>query len=175
MRFPETDLPDVVYMEYLTGAHYIDKPEEVERLRSGDGTPFGRGHVTRPDQGDPVRDAEGDLRTHDRRGLQRNTRARELPDLEVAASRRYAGQRGAFEMARLPDGQIAVRNAADPDGPALIYTRAEIEGAHWRRAGRRFRRAPRVARPIPQQRHKRQKIKTGQSERGARLSPHPAR
>ena len=31
MRFPENDLPDVVYMEYLTGAHYIDKPEEVER------------------------------------------------------------------------------------------------------------------------------------------------
>jgi hypothetical protein len=31
LRFPETDLPDVVYMEYLTGAHYIDKPEEVER------------------------------------------------------------------------------------------------------------------------------------------------
>ena len=31
MRFPETDLPDVVYMEYLTGAHYIDKPEDVER------------------------------------------------------------------------------------------------------------------------------------------------
>ena len=31
------------------------------------------------------------------------------------------------EMARLPSGQIAVRNASDPDGPALIYTRAEIE------------------------------------------------
>ena len=31
MRFPETDLPDIVYMEYLTGAHYIDKAEEVER------------------------------------------------------------------------------------------------------------------------------------------------
>jgi hypothetical protein len=31
------------------------------------------------------------------------------------------------EMARLPDGQVAVRNAADPDGPALIYTKAEIE------------------------------------------------
>jgi hypothetical protein len=30
MRFPEADLPDVVYMEYLTGAHYIDKPDEVE-------------------------------------------------------------------------------------------------------------------------------------------------
>jgi hypothetical protein len=42
-----------------------------------------------------------------------------------------AGERGAetagVEMAKLPDGQIAVRNSADPDGPALIYTRAEIE------------------------------------------------
>jgi transcriptional regulator with XRE-family HTH domain len=31
MRFPESDLPDVVYMEYLTGAHFIDDPEEVNR------------------------------------------------------------------------------------------------------------------------------------------------
>jgi hypothetical protein len=31
------------------------------------------------------------------------------------------------ELARLADGQVAVRNAADPNGPALIYTRAEIE------------------------------------------------
>jgi hypothetical protein len=31
MRFPEADLPDMVYMEYLTGAHYIDKPEDVEK------------------------------------------------------------------------------------------------------------------------------------------------
>jgi len=31
------------------------------------------------------------------------------------------------EMARLADGGVAVRNASDPDGPALIYTKAEIE------------------------------------------------
>jgi hypothetical protein len=31
MRFPEADRPDMVYMEYLTGALYIEKPEEVER------------------------------------------------------------------------------------------------------------------------------------------------
>ncbi len=31
MRFPDTDLPDIVYMEYLTGAHYVEKPDEVER------------------------------------------------------------------------------------------------------------------------------------------------
>jgi hypothetical protein len=30
-------------------------------------------------------------------------------------------------LGRLADGQVAVRNAADPEGPALIYTRAEIE------------------------------------------------
>jgi len=44
---------------------------------------------------------------------------------------RHAGGTGSdstgVEMAKLPDGQIAVRNSADPDGPALIYTRAEIE------------------------------------------------
>ena len=37
------------------------------------------------------------------------------------------GQSAGVEMAKLPDGQIAVRNSTDPDGPALIYTRAEIE------------------------------------------------
>jgi hypothetical protein len=30
-------------------------------------------------------------------------------------------------MAALPDGDVAVRNSRFPDGPALIYTRAEIE------------------------------------------------
>jgi hypothetical protein len=50
--------------------------------------------------------------------------AGELPDLQW----RLAGATDAgVEMALLPDGQIAVRNAADPRGPALIYTRAEIE------------------------------------------------
>lgn len=30
------------------------------------------------------------------------------------------------ELAELPDGSIAVRNSREPDGPALVYTRAEI-------------------------------------------------
>jgi hypothetical protein len=50
--------------------------------------------------------------------------AADLPDLTW----RLAGKTEAgVELARLPDGQIAVRNATDPNGPALIYTRAEIE------------------------------------------------
>jgi hypothetical protein len=47
-------------------------------------------------------------------------------DWRLAVGRR--GQAGSgVELAKLPGGQIAVRNSADPDGPALIYTRAEIE------------------------------------------------
>jgi Domain of unknown function (DUF397) len=34
---------------------------------------------------------------------------------------------GSVELAVLDDGKVAMRNAADPDGPALIYTRAEIQ------------------------------------------------
>ncbi|MBB6118167.1 DUF397 domain-containing protein [Nocardiopsis algeriensis] len=30
------------------------------------------------------------------------------------------------EVAELPDGDIAVRNSRDPQGPALVYTNAEI-------------------------------------------------
>jgi phosphomannomutase len=50
--------------------------------------------------------------------------AGELAGLHWQKGRRRAA---AVEMGRLPDGRVAVRNAEDPDGPALIYTRAEIE------------------------------------------------
>jgi Domain of unknown function (DUF397) len=32
-----------------------------------------------------------------------------------------------MEFAALPGGEVAVRNSRFPDGPALIYTQAEIE------------------------------------------------
>jgi hypothetical protein len=31
------------------------------------------------------------------------------------------------ELAALPDGSVAVRNSRQPEGPALVYTRAEVE------------------------------------------------
>jgi hypothetical protein len=37
------------------------------------------------------------------------------------------GNNACVELARLPGGEIAVRNSRDPEGAALIYTRAEIE------------------------------------------------
>ncbi len=48
-------------------------------------------------------------------------------DLTDVQWRRAGAGGDGVEMARLPGGQIAVRNSADPGGPALIYTRAEIE------------------------------------------------
>ena len=54
--------------------------------------------------------------------------AAELGELDWRLAAGRGGQAGSgVELAKLPDGQIAVRNSADPDGPALIYTRAEIE------------------------------------------------
>lgn len=54
--------------------------------------------------------------------------AGELGELDWRLAVGRGGQPGSgVELAKLPDGKIAVRNSADPDGPALIYTRAEIE------------------------------------------------
>ena len=69
-------------------------------------------------------------------GVYNGMPASELPDLHwrlaggpvSGTGALPAGREGTgVELARLPDGQVAVRNAADPAGPALIYTRAEIE------------------------------------------------
>ncbi|MEU5882773.1 DUF397 domain-containing protein [Spirillospora sp. NPDC047279] len=42
-------------------------------------------------------------------------------------SRRSNSQGNCVEIAELPDGQVAMRNSRHPEGPALIYTRPEIE------------------------------------------------
>jgi Domain of unknown function (DUF397) len=52
--------------------------------------------------------------------------ATELSDLVWHKSQRSNPSGNCVEMARLPDGQIAVRNSRHRDGPALIYTRDEI-------------------------------------------------
>ncbi|HEX4059862.1 MAG TPA: DUF397 domain-containing protein [Streptosporangiaceae bacterium] len=50
-----------------------------------------------------------------------------LPEAAWAASRHGDAQAACAELAALPEGSIALRNSHDPDGPALIYTHAEIE------------------------------------------------
>jgi Domain of unknown function (DUF397) len=59
--------------------------------------------------------------------------ATELAAAQWHKSRRSNSQGACVEMARLHDGEIAVRNSRFPDGPVLRYTKAElralIEGA----------------------------------------------
>lgn len=50
-----------------------------------------------------------------------------LPHVIWQKSRRSNSQGNCVEMARLPGGAVAVRNSRHPNGPALVYTRAEIE------------------------------------------------
>jgi hypothetical protein len=42
-------------------------------------------------------------------------------------SRHSNSQGNCVEFAKLPGGGVAVRNSRFPDGPALIYTTAEVE------------------------------------------------
>ncbi|MFF6994408.1 DUF397 domain-containing protein [Streptomyces sp. NPDC008313] len=46
-------------------------------------------------------------------------------DVNWTKSRRSNAEGNCVEVAALADGSIALRNSRDPDGPALVYTRAE--------------------------------------------------
>ncbi len=52
----------------------------------------------------------------------------ELQGVTWRKSRRSNSTGNCVELAELSaDGEVAVRNSRDPEGPALVYTRAEIE------------------------------------------------
>ncbi|MBL7261816.1 DUF397 domain-containing protein [Paractinoplanes lichenicola] len=53
--------------------------------------------------------------------------AGELEGVTWQKSRRSNPSGNCVECAVLPNGEVAMRNSRDPEGPALIYTRAEIE------------------------------------------------
>ena len=52
--------------------------------------------------------------------------ANNLRDVTWRKSRRSSPSGNCVEIAELPSGAIAVRNSRHPNGPALIYTRAEF-------------------------------------------------
>lgn len=49
-----------------------------------------------------------------------------LAGVEWIKSERSNQSGNCVEVAALPDGGVAVRNSRYPDGPALVYTRAEM-------------------------------------------------
>lgn len=60
--------------------------------------------------------------------IQNGIPATELPVSRWQKSSRSNPSGNCVELARLPEGAgVAIRNSRDPDGPALVYTYAEIE------------------------------------------------
>ncbi len=53
--------------------------------------------------------------------------ATELRGVVWQKSRHSNSQGSCVEFAKLPGGGVAVRNSRHPEGPALVYTVAEIE------------------------------------------------
>jgi hypothetical protein len=53
--------------------------------------------------------------------------AGQLRDAAWIKSSYSNGQGNCAEFARLPCGRIAMRNSRFPEGPTLVYTRAEVE------------------------------------------------
>jgi hypothetical protein len=53
--------------------------------------------------------------------------ATELRGVVWQKSRHSNSQGSCVEFAKLPGGEVAVRNSRFPGGPALVYTPAEIE------------------------------------------------
>ena len=53
--------------------------------------------------------------------------AGELRGAHWRKSRRSSAQGNCVELARLPGHGIAVRNSRDPEGPALVFTGAELD------------------------------------------------
>jgi hypothetical protein len=52
--------------------------------------------------------------------------AARLPGVSWRKSRHSGAVGNCVELARLHGGEIAVRHSRHPDGPALVYTRAEM-------------------------------------------------
>jgi hypothetical protein len=49
-----------------------------------------------------------------------------LTDVSWQKSHLSNSQGNCVELAKLPDGSVAVRNSRHPTGPALVYTKAEM-------------------------------------------------
>ena len=58
--------------------------------------------------------------------IRNGMKAGDLGPVEWRKSRESNPSGNCVEVAALPDGSVAVRNSRQPEGPALVYTRAEI-------------------------------------------------
>jgi Domain of unknown function (DUF397) len=53
--------------------------------------------------------------------------AGDLPGARWRKSGRSSAEGNCVELARLPGAEVAMRNSRDPEGPALVFTDAELD------------------------------------------------
>ncbi|MFE6774573.1 DUF397 domain-containing protein [Streptomyces sp. NPDC057702] len=58
--------------------------------------------------------------------IENGTPAGEIKGVTWLKAQASVGMGECVEMAGLPGGEVAVRNSRHPEGPALIFTRAEL-------------------------------------------------
>ena len=127
LRFAVPDLPDVVYLEQLTSAMYLDKPSDVDRYvtamdkLSAASAPPGQSRQI-------IRAMLEDMEESPMSSIRTGMAAAALTGVTWLKSSRSGPTGGnCVEIAVLPGGDVAMRNSRDPRGPALIFTRAEWE------------------------------------------------
>lgn len=88
-----------------------DEYGRQDSARPGRTAPCAAGHVNSKETAVP--------------GVRNGVRASQL-DVRWIKSRYSNAEGNCVEVAPLTDGAIAMRNSRDPDGPALVYTAAEL-------------------------------------------------
>jgi hypothetical protein len=74
-----------------------------------------------------LRDHRRDKQEVEMRPFHNGMSADEITDVTWVKSQRSNSQGNCVELAELADGSVAMRNSRHPHGPALVYTRAEVE------------------------------------------------
>ena len=142
-RFPDRQLPDIVYSEALTGAFYLSKPEESARYTEALDRMCAQAALTRANCRDPPRHHEGDLRWTDiRNGMP-------AADLGGQGWRKPWSDNGGdcLEAKKLPGGRVALRQSSRPRQPRPRAGAQRDPRLHRRCQGRPRRRPAHLTRP----------------------------
>ena len=127
LRFAVPELPDVVYLEQLTSAMYLDKPSDVDRYVDCHGQAQCRQRAARTIPADHPRIARG-YGGVPMSSIRNGMTATALTGARWSKSSRSGPTGGnCVEIACAGRRRVAMRNSRDPDGPALIFTRDEWE------------------------------------------------
>lgn len=115
MDFPDAADPELVYIENMAGALYLEKAADIRR--------YGEMFAPRS-RPEPGRFAHNGQRTCEAVGEAQDMKTSDLGDVRWRKSTRSGVNGNCVEFAQLNDGDIALRDSKDPSGPVLTFGRA---------------------------------------------------